>query len=160
MYYLKTSFDPDFSDLIMHLKAKYPKRLANIDGIGDEQTDFSQFSKDFFSTRTTTSDISVDSNANIDDMSVAIYNSEISKALLRLNSYFVIWKKMKQLYGLTKANQIIEDQFNGSIYINDMHGIGARYAILLQLLNIWRSTPRPSNDQKNQIHSTKISIFF
>ena len=90
MYYLKTSFDPDFSDLIMHLKAKYPKRLANIDGIGDEQTDFSQFSKDFFSTRTTTSDISVDSNANIDDMSVAIYNSEISKALLRLNSYFVI----------------------------------------------------------------------
>lgn len=60
MYYLKTNFDSDFSDLLMHLKAKYGKKLFNLEGIGEEQTDFSTFSKEFFSTKTTTADVSVD----------------------------------------------------------------------------------------------------
>lgn len=125
MYYIKTTFDPEFTDLMMHLKAKYPKRLFNLDGIGDEQTDMSAFSKEFFSTKSTTADVSVDANANVDDMSVIAYTKELPKPFFRLNSYYVLWKKLKQLYGRMKANDIIEKQLTGSIYINDFHGIGA-----------------------------------
>lgn len=124
-YWLKTTFEDDFAELIMFLRGKYPKQLFNIDGIGDEQVDFSAFSKKYFSTKTTVGDLSIDANANVDDISIANYNAELPKALFKLNSYYVLWKKLKQLYGLQKANQLVEDQLTGQIYINDMHGLGA-----------------------------------
>lgn len=124
MYYLKTTFDDDFSDLLMFLKSKYGKKLFNIDGIGDQQTDFSAFSKDFFSTRTTTADISIDANSNVDTLDVIAYNIEFPKPLFKLNSYYVLHKKCKQLYGLQKASQLAEDAVTGTYYINDFHGIG------------------------------------
>lgn len=128
MYYLKVDFDLDFTDYIMYLKGKYPKKLFDLDGIGDTQTDMCQFSKNFFSTRTTTADVSVDENSNVDDLSVIAYQSELPKPLFRLNSYYVLWKKLKQLYGIQKANQIIESQLIGDIYINDFHGIGGGFS--------------------------------
>ncbi|KFZ26326.1 MAG: anaerobic ribonucleoside triphosphate reductase [Candidatus Izimaplasma bacterium HR2] len=122
--YLKVSYEQDFYDLFMWLKSKYPKKLFDIDGIG-RQTDMSEFSKDFFSNKSTTSDVSIDANANVDDMSVIAYDKELPKPFFRLNSYYVLWKKMRQLYGKEKANNIIEKQLSGDIYINDFHGIGA-----------------------------------
>lgn len=124
MYYLKTNFDNDFADLLMHLKAKYGKKLFNLEGIGEEQTDFSTFSKQFFSTRTTTADVSIDSNANVDGVDVISYSKELPKPIFKLNSYYVLHKKCKQLYGLQKANQIVEDALTGALYINDFHGVG------------------------------------
>lgn len=122
--YLKVTYDQDFFDLMMYLKAKYPKSLFDMDGIG-KQTDMAEFSKGFFTNKSTTSDISIDANANVDDMSVIAYDNELPKPFFRLNSYYVLWKKMKQLYGSTKANKIIESQLTGDIYINDFNGIGA-----------------------------------
>ena len=122
--YLKVTYEQDFYDLFMWLKSKYPKKLFDIDGIG-RQTDMSEFSKDFFSNKSNISDISIDVNANVDDMSVIAYDKELPKPFFRLNSYYVLWKKMRQLYGKEKANDIIEKQLTGDIYINDFHGIGA-----------------------------------
>ena len=82
MYYLKTTFDNDFTDLMMWLKSKYPKRLFNLEGIGDEQTDFSTFSKDFFTTKTTTADISIDENANVSNLDIISYRSRITKTYI------------------------------------------------------------------------------
>lgn len=121
--YLKTTFDDEFYELMMYLKSKYPKKLFDLDGIG-KQTDISEFSKEFFSNKTSTSDVSVDDNSNVDDTSVVAYTTELPKALFKYNSYFVLWKKLKQLYSLEKANSIIEKQIKGDIYINDLHGIG------------------------------------
>ena len=45
--YLRVSYDQDFDDLMMYLKSKYPQKLFDLDGIG-EQTDMSKFSKNFF----------------------------------------------------------------------------------------------------------------
>lgn len=122
--YLKVTYDQDFYDLFMWLKSKHPKKLFDIDGIG-RQTDMSEFSKNFFSNKSNISDISIDVNANVDDMSVIAYDKELPKPFFRLNSYYVLWKKMRQLYGKEKANDIIEKQLTGDIYINDFHGIGA-----------------------------------
>jgi anaerobic ribonucleoside-triphosphate reductase len=122
--YLKVTYEQDFYDLMMWLKAKYPQKLFDMDGIG-KQTDMSMFSKDFFSNKSVASDVSIDANANVDDMSVIAYDKELPKPFFRLNSYYVLWKKMRQLYGKPKANDIIEKQLSGDIYINDFHGIGA-----------------------------------
>lgn len=120
--YFKTSYEPEFDDLYMHLKAKYPQKLFDLDGIGD-QTDMSKFSKRFFSVNTT-ADASVDANANVDDISVIAYHSELPKPFFRLNSYYMLWKELRRLYSLSVANYAIESQLIGDIYINDFHGIG------------------------------------
>ncbi len=122
--YIKATFDSDFDGLMMHLFSKYPKKLFNLEGIG-EQTDISKFSKSFFTNSSSTADVSVDDNSNVDDKSVIAYTAELPKPLFKYNSYFVLWKRLKQLYSHEIANNIIEKQISGDIYINDLHGVGA-----------------------------------
>jgi len=120
--YLAVSFEQEFDDLMMYLKGKYSSKLFDMDGIG-EQTDMCKFSKKFFSV-STTADASIDANANVDDISVIAYGSELVKPFFRLNSYYMVWKELKRLYGLGIANEVVEKQLTGDIYINDFHGIG------------------------------------
>jgi len=121
--YIKVTYEDEFDDLYMHLKAKYPSKLFDLEGIG-EQLDMSKFSKKFFSSKVT-SDSSIDANANVDDVSVIAYNTELPKPSFKMNSYYILWKELKRLYGLEVANTIVEMNLNGDIYINDFHGIGA-----------------------------------
>ena len=122
--YLNITYEQDFNDLMLYLKEKYPRELFDLDGIG-KQLDLSRFSKDFFgkSTKTTT-DISVDQNSNVDDISVISYTNELKKPFERINSYYMMWKECKRLYGLEVANKAVEMNLSGDIYINDFHGVG------------------------------------
>jgi ribonucleoside-triphosphate reductase (formate) len=122
--YFKITYDQDFDDLWMHLKSKYPKKLFDVDGVGG-QLDMSSFSRDFF-TNNVTADSSVDANANVDDNSVIAYVNEMPKPFFRMNSYYVLWKELKRLYGRLEANKVIEMQLAGDIYINDFHGISSK----------------------------------
>ena len=124
--YIRTTYDNEFEDLIMYLRGKYSQKIFDLEGIG-KQTDMTTFSKDFFGSKTTTADISVDSNSNVDDMSVIAYNVELPKPFFRLNSLYLTWKYMKALYGLEVANKAIEMQISGDIYINDFSGINQPY---------------------------------
>ena len=121
--YLDVSYDKNFEDLWMHLKSKYPDKLFNMDGVG-EQLDMAKFSKKFFKNKNAAADASVDGNANVDDMSVITYHIEFPKPHFKLNSYYMVWKELKRLYGQEVANTIVEHQLTGDIYINDFHGIG------------------------------------
>ena len=77
--YLKVSYEQEFDDLMMYLRGKYPAELFDVDGIGI-QSDLAKFSKGFFSKSVkTTSDVSVDQNSNVDDVSVISYTNELKK---------------------------------------------------------------------------------
>jgi len=121
--YFKTTYESAFDDLYMHLRAKYPDKLFDMDGIG-KQMDMSEFSKNFFASNVQ-ADASIDANANCDDISVIAYNTELPKPFFRLNSYYILWKELRRLYGQLIANEIIEMQLTGDIYIHDFHGIAA-----------------------------------
>jgi ribonucleoside-triphosphate reductase len=121
--YFKTNYASEFDDLYMHLKAKYPDKLFDLDGIG-KQMDMSEFSKNFFSSKVT-SDSSIDANANVEDVSVISYNIELPKPFFKINSYYILWKEIKRLYNLELANKITEMQLSGDIYIHDFHGFAA-----------------------------------
>ena len=133
--FIKVSYDEDFDELMMHLRAKYGKKLFTLDGIG-KQLDMNQFSREFFTNNTTTADISTDSNSNVDSKDVIAYNFELPKPFMRYNSYYVLWKKLKQLYGHVEANKIIEMQLTGDIYINDFSDIGRPYCFNYSVYDI------------------------
>lgn len=117
------TYDHEFEQLFEELKRKYPTKLFDLEGIG-KQLDLSKFSKEFFNNKTTTADISVDANANVDDATVIAYEKELPKPFFRLNSYYLLWKYMRKIYDTRLANEAVERQLIGDIYINDFHGFG------------------------------------
>lgn len=122
---IEISYDKSFTELMLYLKLKYGERFFECDGING-QLDLNKFSKDFFSTKLT-ADISIDESANINTKDMIIYNVELAKPYFRLNAFFLMWKKLRQLYGNTEANKIIEMQLSGCLYINDLHGVSQPY---------------------------------
>lgn len=118
------SYPKQFQNLWSKLKKKYPQELFNLDGVG-EQLDINKFSKMFFTNKTTTADVSVDSNANVSDKSVNAFPSEMAKPFEKLDSYYMLWKYANEIFGLRTSNEMVEAQLNGAIYINDFHGLSA-----------------------------------
>ena len=121
--YIHQTYDQEFVDLMMYLKSKYGQKLFDLDGIG-KQLDMSKFSKGFFAA-TTTADASIDSNANVSGINNITYGVELPKPYYKLNSYYMLWKHMKKIYGEEVAWKAIEQQITGGIYINDATGIAS-----------------------------------
>jgi anaerobic ribonucleoside-triphosphate reductase len=115
------SYGRDFDNLFESLKAyEHFKSLATLDGIG-EQTDMVKFSRRFFSKQSATADVSVDSNANVEDSSIIAYEAEVPKPLFRMNAYYLLWKYGKKLFGNDVAERLVKEQFFKNFYINDFH---------------------------------------
>src|SRR5574343_561912 len=113
------SYPQEFKDLIKKVQKKYPKiDLLDFDGIGS-QTDINQYSKKFYSKIKATADVSVDANANIEDVTILQYHSEMVKPIHRLNTLYLFWKYAKELYNEDFANLLVEKQLDKTIYIND-----------------------------------------
>jgi anaerobic ribonucleoside-triphosphate reductase len=121
---IKISYSEEFEDIISEIKNNYPEKILELEGISEDQLDISKFSKKFF-TSNNTADISIDTNANVTDNSIITYQKELPKALQKLDSYYILWKELKKLYGGIVAKNAIIESINGSIYIHDLHGIGA-----------------------------------
>ena len=132
--YTRISYDQEFVDHYMYLKGKYPKELFNLEGIGD-QLDIAKFSRDFFSTKTV-ADVSVDSNSNVDDNSVMAYSVEIAKAQSRLNSIYLIWKGLRKIYNTQTANEFMELQITGEIYVNDFTQVNLAYCYNFDCMDV------------------------
>lgn len=125
--YINETYNQKFDDLIMYLKAKYPDKLFNLEGIG-EQIDMGKFSKKFFSKETTTTaDASVDSNSNVDDLTVVAYENELPKPFTRLNSLYLLWKYGVVSFGEEFANKMVEKELVGDYYINDLSNVQKPY---------------------------------
>ena len=97
------------------------EEFATLDGIG-KQTDMVAFSKKFFGKpKQAAADVSVDSNANVDDISIIAYEAEVPKPLFRVNAYYLLWKYGKKLFGKEEAEELCKSQFFKDFYINDFH---------------------------------------
>ena len=116
------SYGQEFDDFFESLKTeKHYKELATLDGIG-KQTDMVAFSKKFFGKADLiTADVSVDSNANVDDTSIIAYEAEVPKPLFRVNAYYLLWKYGKKLFSKEEAEKLCKAQFYKEFYINDFH---------------------------------------
>ena len=123
---LNISFDPEFTAMLTDLRERYPAELFEIDGLGS-QLDINQAAKAFFNNPTgPTADQSIDPNANVVGKDVITYNYEVAKPLMKLNSYYNLWKEIKAEHGIDSANDSIYHQVMGNIYI-DVWDIGRPY---------------------------------
>jgi anaerobic ribonucleoside-triphosphate reductase len=132
--YQHISYDREFVDYMMYLKGKYPKELFNLEGIGD-QLDIAKFSRQFFGSQVV-ADTSVDANSNVDENGVVAYEVELPKSYFRLNSFYLIWKYMRKLYNTEVANEFLDAQITGNIYLNDAHGVNKSYCYNFSTIDV------------------------
>lgn len=123
MLTIRQSFDDRFTNKLNEIQAKYGTEMLELDGIGPSKMDINQFAKDFFKNQEAVSDVTVDANANVSDKSVLFFENEYGKALHRLNTYYILWKKMVEdsNYGIKRANKILEACITGALKIHDQH---------------------------------------
>ncbi len=130
------SYPQEFKDLLRKAQKKYGVDLLDFDGIG-HQLDVNSFSKKFFSKDvTSTADISVDANSNVEDVTLLQYNTELSKPVQRLNSYFLLWKYAKELFSSEVAEEMILAQLSKEIYINDFHTLQNAYCFNFSCMDV------------------------
>jgi len=130
------SYPQEFKDLLKKAQKKYGANVLDFDGIG-HQLDVNDFSKKFFSKEvSTTADISVDANSNVEDVTLLQYNTELSKPVQRLNSYFLLWKYTRELFSTEIADSIILSQLSKEIYINDFHALQNAYCFNFSCMDV------------------------
>ena len=137
-FIVKHSYPEKFTGIINHLLEKYGEEAFNINGIGNDQLDTNEYSKKFFrnSANGNVADASVDGNANVGGKNICHYHIEHGKSDMRLNSIYLIWKYMVDIYDEVEAEKALEMIINGSIAINDLHLWNTSYCYAFDLNNL------------------------
>jgi len=117
------SYSKEFKHFMDKLKTTYGDEIFNLNGIGN-QLDINEMSKQFLNTKST-SDVSVDANANVSDKSVISLRIEMCKPMQLVNSYYRLWKELRKNRSIEYAEHVIKSQISGRIYINDFTGFSS-----------------------------------
>jgi ribonucleoside-triphosphate reductase (formate) len=123
-YLVQLSYDRDFVNLMNRLARKYPQELFEIQGISNKSLDINAFSKSFFrksASNAAVASVSVDPNANIGEKTIAQWTHEHPKGIARINSMFLIWRYVQEIFSKKDADECVEAVMNGRIFVNDGH---------------------------------------
>ena len=117
---INIKLDPDFSYELTKLKAKYGEEFSKLNGLADEQLDYTDFIDNFIDTKIV-ADASVDANANVNQKSVVTLLSEMAKPHQKLLSFNKIFYELKKKYGLDIAKEWLNEEWTGKLYLHDAH---------------------------------------
>lgn len=133
---IKQSFSNDFVDCMTELYKKYGEEVFEIQGIANRHMDIVNFSQNFFGKSSNVADISVDGNANVREKNVSQYNYENNKALMKLNSLYLLYKYVKEYFTIEDAQKALEKVVNGEVFVNDLTNYGMAYCFAFDLRNL------------------------
>lgn len=116
------TFDEHFNDLYeSYHSTEVGRSLLEIEGISRDCLDIGSMSKRYFTKNQ--ADMSVDQNANAnEEISVNNYAAEITKGLLKLEGYYLLWHYAKKRFGVERADELIESIWQGDVYFHDASG--------------------------------------
>lgn len=112
--------EPEFWDVVNSI----PDKILEIQGI--KNIDLFDLADKYFEAERV-ADVSIDINANVDGREPVNFQSEIEKPQLKLRSFYILWKKIKELYGIDNANQCLKAMLCGEIYFHDITKIDIPY---------------------------------
>lgn len=116
------TFDTEFDKLYNNYCRKYPE-LMKCEGIDRSQLDVGVMSKRYFTEDLTNVTIDANANAN-EDRCPNNYSVEITKGIMKLEGYYLLWHYAQKRFGLERANELIEAIWKGDVYFHDMSSVG------------------------------------
>lgn len=112
------TFEPEFDVLYESFDECY----LQLEGISRNKIDVGQMSCDYFTYKV--ADMSVDANANVDDeKSPNNYVMEITKGILKLEGYYLLWRYARKRFGLERANELLRAIIEGDLYFHDASSV-------------------------------------
>lgn len=105
--------EQEFWDIIESV----PMEILKIQGIAN--LDLFQLSDEYLEADTV-AHVSIDANANVTSKSPVSYQSEIEKPTLKMHGYYVMWKKLRELYDEEVAKNAIKACLLGALYFHDV----------------------------------------
>lgn len=133
---IKQSFDNEFVNKLDELYQKYGEEIFSIQGIANKHMDIVAFSEEFFGKSSNVAEVSVDGNANVREKNIIQYNFENNKALMKLNSLYLLWKWVYKIYTKEDADIALEKVLNGELFVNDLTNYQMSYCFAFDLRNL------------------------
>lgn len=115
---IKVKMDRNFQGQINKLQGKYGEDFAKLQGLDSSSLSFTNFIDNFIDSDNV-ANASVDANSNISQKDIVSLFSEMSKPHRKLLAYNKIYYEINKKHGFKKANQILEEIWNYSIYLHD-----------------------------------------
>ena len=108
----------NFTTQYNRLQEKYGEEMAAINGFSDGQLSYTDFI-DGFVDKETVADASIDGNANVGHKDIVTLMNEMPKPHQKLLAFNKIYHEMNKKYGFKRANEWLENEWNGHLYMHD-----------------------------------------
>ena len=108
----------NFTTAYNKMQEKYGEEMAAINGFSDGVLSYTDFIDNFVD-KDTVADASVDGNANVGQKDIVTLMNEMPKPHQKLLSFNKIYHEMNKRYGFRRANEWLEAEWNGHLYMHD-----------------------------------------
>lgn len=108
----------NFTTAYNKMQEKYGEEMAAINGFSDSTLSYTDFIDNFVD-KDTVADASVDGNANVGQKDIVTLMNEMPKPHQKLLSFNKIYHEMNKRYGFKRANEWLEAEWNGHLYMHD-----------------------------------------
>lgn len=114
-----------FEDTLNKLKKNYNEEFEKINGFGDKNFNLSKFIDAFIDSENTANS-TIDANANVQSKDICNLINEIPKPYLKLLGFNKIFYETEKKYGLKRAEELLEAEWIGDIFIHNASDISFR----------------------------------
>lgn len=110
--------DSDFVNQYRRLYTKYGEQMLKLEGIDEDRLIPMNIFK-AISDSNNVANASIDSSANVSSKTVSVIQKEAIKPLWKMFSHNKIYSELKDEFGKQIADEWLENQINGALYIHD-----------------------------------------
>ena len=108
------------------LQAEYGTDIAALNGFGDEQLSYTDFINNFIDEQTV-ADSSIDGNSNVSHKDIVTLEREMPKPHSKLLAFNKIYYEIQKKYGFKAANEWLEMEWAGKLYMHDANSSTFRH---------------------------------
>ena len=117
---INVKLDPEFSDFLEELIDEYGQPLADLNGLGERQLNYTDFIDNFVD-KAVVADASIDSNANVGHKDIVSLEYEMAKPHSKLLAFNKIFYEIRKKYGLDTAKAWLRAEWDGHFYLHDAY---------------------------------------
>lgn len=117
---INIKLNKNFTTQLNKLQTEYGEEFARINGLSDDQLNFTAFIDNFIDSETV-ADASVDGNANVGHKDIITMLNEMPKAHQKLLALNKLYYEINKKYGFKTANKWLELEWNKSLGLHDAH---------------------------------------
>ena len=108
------------------MQEKYGTDIAEINGFGDLQLSYTDFIDNFID-KNTVADASIDGNSNVSHKDIVTLEREMPKPHSKLLAFNKIYYEIQKKYGFSSANEWLEMEWIGNLYMHDANSATFRH---------------------------------